>query len=142
MAEQLFRHALNAEDEPYRSIRVASAGVSAADGQPASANSARALHPVGLSLANHRARHLTQAMLDEALAIFCMTETHRDLIRLQFNRVPEELHLMREFIPDTAEIEIPDPYGGSLHQYESCRDSMVEAIPSLIRYMHSLKPMS
>ncbi|RKX32902.1 MAG: low molecular weight protein arginine phosphatase [Verrucomicrobia bacterium] len=142
MAEQLFRHALNAEDEPYRAIRVASAGVSAADGQPASANSLRALQPVGLSLANHRSRHLTQTMLDDALAIFCMTETHLDLIHLQFNRVPERLHLMREFIPGTDEIEIPDPFGGNLRQYESCRDSMVEAIPSLVSYVRSLGSIS
>lgn len=142
MAEQLFRHALDAKEEPYRSIPVASAGVSAADGQPASANSISALKPVGLSLADHRSRHLTQAMLDHALAIFCMTETHRDLIHLQFNRIPDRLHLMREFIPGTNEIEIPDPFGGSLREYESCRDSMVEAIPSLVRYMHFLEPTS
>ena len=139
MAQQLFRHALNAEDEPHRSIQVASAGVSAAEGQPASANSIKALQSVGLSLKDHRSRHLTQTMLDDALAIFCMTETHRDLIHIQFNRIPDRLHLMREFIPGTDEIEIPDPFGGSLREYESCRDSMVEAIPSLVRYMHSLR---
>jgi protein-tyrosine-phosphatase len=138
MAEQLFRHALNAEDEPYRSIEVESAGVSAINGQPASANSVRALRPVGLSLANHRSQYLPQAMLDDALVVFCMTGSHRDVIELQFRRVPERLHLMREFIPGTKEIEIPDPYGSDLRQYESCRDSMVEAIPSLIKYVHSL----
>ena len=84
---------------------------------------------------------MTEEMLGNALAVFCMTTSHLDLIELQFNPVPERLHLMREFILNTTEIEITDPYGADLRQYESCRDSMVEAIPSLIRYVHTLGPI-
>lgn len=138
MAEALFRHALDAENETLRAIQVGSAGVSAIDGQPASANSVEAMRKVGLNLSGHHSRHLTQAMIDEALAVFCMTESHRDIIRLQYKQPPARLHLMRAFMNDSRESEIPDPFGGNLHVYESCRDSMVEAIPSLLQYIRSL----
>ena len=139
MAEALFQHALAAEPEPFRSIAVASAGVSAVDGQPASPNSVEAMRKVGLNLADHRSRHLTQVLLDEALAVLCMTESHLDIIRLQYRKIPERVHLMREFMTDTRDHEIPDPFGGNLRTYESCRDSMVEAIPSLLKFVRSLK---
>lgn len=138
MAEVLFRHALDAEEGTLQAIQVGSAGVSAIDGQPPSANSVEAMRKVGLNLSDHRSRHLTQAMINEALVVFCMTESHRDIIRLQYKTQPAHLHLMREFMGDSRESEIPDPFGGNLRIYESCRDSMVEAIPSLVHYVRSL----
>jgi len=45
---------------------------------------------------------------------------------------------MREFIGEGASIAIPDPFGMDLSAYEACRDSMVEAIPSLIRVVEKL----
>lgn len=140
MAEVLFRHALAAEDDPMQTIQVASAGVSAIDGQAASANSVEAMRKVGVLLSDHRSRHLTQAMVSNALAVFCMTESHHDIIRLQYRQQPARLHLMREFMPDTRESEIPDPFGGNLRTYEICRDSMVEAISSLLQYVRSIQP--
>lgn len=138
MAEALFRHALDAEADALQTIQVGSAGVSAIDDQPASANSVEAMRKVGLNLSDHRSRHLTQAMISEAHAVFCMTESHRDIIRYQYREQPARLHLMREFMDPSQGSEIPDPFGGNLRIYESCRDSMVEAIPSLLRFVRSL----
>lgn len=138
MGARLLRHALDAEPEPLRSLRVVSAGLAANPGQRASENSAVALRKVGLDLAGHAAQPLTQAMLDEALAVFCMTEAHRMLIEVNFDPLPERLHLFREFVGGGAESEIPDPYGQDLLAYEACRDNMVEAIPSLVKYLRSL----
>jgi len=45
---------------------------------------------------------------------------------------------MRQFIGDGIDDQIPDPFGGSLQQYEACRDSMVESIPSLIEVTKKL----
>jgi protein-tyrosine-phosphatase len=138
MGARLLRHALDAEPEPLRSLRIDSAGLAASAGQRATENSTFALRKVGLDLAEHCAQPLTQAMLDEALAVFCMTETHRMLIEVNFAPPPGRLHLFREFLGDGADLEIPDPYGQNLAAYEACRDSMVEAIPSLVRYLREL----
>ncbi|BET67977.1 hypothetical protein ASA1KI_28950 [Opitutales bacterium ASA1] len=134
MAEALLRHALAAEPEPLRSLRVVSAGVSALDGYPAAANSVQALRKVGVSLENHRSSRVTQRMLDESAAVFCMTEAHRAMVELQFDTSRTQVYLMRELL-DSPERDIPDPFGSNLQAYEACRDSMVEAVPSILAHL-------
>lgn len=138
MAERLLLHALAAEKPPLNKLKVVSAGVAAGVGSPATENSVSAMKKVGIDISDHQSQPLTQELLDKALAVFCMTETHRALIELQFGRVPANVHLFREFIAEDADAEIPDPYGQNYQSYVSSRDSMVEAIPSLVRFLRGL----
>lgn len=138
MAAALLQHALAAEAEPLRSLRVISAGVAARTGEPASENSVFALKKVGIDITNHRSQPLTQRMLDEALAVLCMTESHRAMIQVQAEPVPPNIYLFRQFVPSDAEREIGDPYGGPLRVYEAARDEMVESIPSLVAHLRTL----
>jgi protein-tyrosine-phosphatase len=135
MAARLLEHALAAEDEPYRSLEVASAGVAACRGDPASANAVAALRKVGLSLENHQSQPVTKELLESSLMAFCMTESHRALLYYHFDPLPTPVYLMREFLLPPANPEIPDPFGMDVRAYEACRDSMVEAIPSIIRFL-------
>ncbi|TVR48032.1 MAG: low molecular weight protein arginine phosphatase [Puniceicoccaceae bacterium] len=135
MAARLMRHALDAEPEPLRSLQVHSAGLSALEGQPASRNSIAALEKVGLNLDGHRSRIFTRAMLDRALVTFVMTRSHLDLLELECGPLDDRVFLMRQFLGEENDPEIPDPYGMHLAAYEACRDSMVEAIPSLVRFL-------
>ena len=138
MAEGLLAHALAAQPAPLKDLKVISAGVATRAGEPVSENSVIALRKVGIDIAQHRSRPLSQAMLNDALAVFCMTESHRSLIQLQAQPVPPRLHLFREFLPPPSLPEIVDPYGGTLKIYESCRDEMVEAIPGIVNYLRTL----
>ena len=135
MAAALLQHALAAQPEPLRSLVVSSAGVAARDGDLVSENSVLALKKVGLNLAGQRSRALTQALLDETALVLCMTESHRAMIRLQADPVPQNLFLFREFMPQRGDKEIGDPYGGPLKVYEATRDELVEAIPSLVEFI-------
>jgi protein-tyrosine phosphatase len=138
MAAALLQHALAAEAEPLRSLRVISAGVAARTGELVSENSVYALKKVGIDLSQHRSQPLTQQMLDEALAVLCMTESHRAMIQVQAEPVPRNLFLFREFMPGDGDKEIGDPYGGPLRVYEAARDEMVESIPSLVAHLKTL----
>jgi protein-tyrosine phosphatase len=138
MAAALLQHALAAQGEPWKSLRVISAGVAARAGEPVSENSVLALRKVGIDIASHRAQPLTQEMLDRATAILCMTESHRAMIEVQADPVPRHLFLFREFMPGAGDREIGDPYGGPLRVYEAARDEMVEAIPSLVEHIKTL----
>ena len=137
MAEGLLAHALAAESGPLKNLSVTSAGVAARPGDLVSENSVVALKKVGIDIASHRARPLTQEMLDSALMVLCMTESHRTIIELQAAPLPTRLHLFREFLP-AGHREIADPYGGPIKLYEASRDEMVEAIPSLLAHLRSL----
>lgn len=138
MAERLMRHALDAEDEPLRRLNVASAGVAACAGEKASSNAIMALKKVNLSLSDHRSRPVSEELIRRALAIFCMTDSHLAMLNYRFEKLPEHLYLMREFLDENVAPNIPDPYGMGLLAYEACRDSMVEAIPSIVRFLKKL----
>ncbi len=138
MAEGLFRHALAAQDDPLKSLAVSSAGVSVYDRQPANPNAVKAMSKVGIDIANHRSQPITESMLESALAFFAMTETLLAMLSSQVDPPPENAFLMRAFIEGDADTQIPDPFGMDLRHYEACRDSMVEAIPSLVKVVESL----
>jgi protein-tyrosine-phosphatase len=140
MAAALLQHALLAQPEPLRSVKVISAGVAARPGEPVSENSVIALKKVGIDICHHRSQPLTQKMLDDAFAVICMTESHRAMIQVQADPVPRNLFLFRDFVPGNVEKEIGDPYGGPLRVYESARDEMVESIPALVAHLKTLLP--
>ena len=135
MAAALLQHALAAQPEPLRSFKIISAGVAARAGDPVSENSVLALKKVGLDISKHTSRPLTQKMMDEASLVLGMTESHRAMIQLQAEPPPKNLFLFREFISPRGDKQIGDPFGGSLKLYESTRDEMVEAIPSLVEFI-------
>ncbi|MEY4939666.1 MAG: hypothetical protein RIQ93_1401 [Verrucomicrobiota bacterium] len=138
MAAALLQHALAAQPEPLRSLQVISAGVAARPGQAVSENSVIALKKVGINIAQHRAQSLTQHLIDQALIVLCMTESHRALILAQAEPPPRNLFLFREFLAGNVDREIGDPYGGPLKLYESARDEMVEGIPALVERLKTL----
>ncbi|HWA09365.1 MAG TPA: low molecular weight protein arginine phosphatase [Opitutaceae bacterium] len=135
MAAGLLQHALAAQPEPLRSLKVASAGVAARLGERVSENSVTALKKAGIDISSHRSRPLTPELAAQASLILCMTESHRAMIQLNFSPVPRHVYLIREFMPRAADKEIGDPYGGPLKAYEVARDEMVEAIPSLLEFL-------
>jgi protein-tyrosine-phosphatase len=140
MGAALLQHALAAQPEPLRSLKVVSAGVASRTGEPASPNSVTALKKVGIDLKGHVSRPLTQELLDDSFVVLCMTESHRDMIELTAEPVPPRIHLFREFTGAKGDMEIPDPYGLALPAYEASRDEMVSAIPSIIAYLSKLPP--
>jgi protein-tyrosine phosphatase len=140
MAEGLLRHALQAEAEPLRSLKIVSAGIAAYGGDGASPNTLRVLESVGINLRKHVSQALTQELIDQSFAIFCMTSTHRMMIETQFQTTTPHIYLMREFLPPGTDKEISDPYGLNRDAYEACRDAMVEALPSLLAFLRREYP--
>ena len=136
MAEYLLKHALAVEGEPLNGLKVISAGTTDWVGEPQSKYSVKALTKVGIQ-PHHASQPITQEIVDESFAIFCMTESHKLFIHSMFQRLPPHVLLMRAVIPgiDPKRVEIIDPYGQSLDVYEMCRDEMIEAIPHLITFL-------
>jgi protein-tyrosine phosphatase len=43
-------------------------------------------------------------------------------------------------MPPPVDPEVDDPYGGPLSVYETCRDNLVEAVPSVVNLLKTLVP--
>jgi protein-tyrosine-phosphatase len=142
MGAALLQHALAAQREPLRSLKVISAGVASRSGDSASANAVTALKKVGIEMKKHSSQPVTQELLDKALLVLCMTESHRDMIQQIAEPVPERLFLFKEFAAGDGDPGIPDPYGMHLTAYEASRDEMVAAIPSIVAYLSKLPELA
>lgn len=135
MAAALLQHALSAQPEPLRSLKVISASVAGGKGDVVSANSVTAMKKVGIDVSRHRSQPVTDKLVHEALLVLGMTESHRAVLESSIEPTPRHIRLFREFMSPPASREIGDPFGGSLKLYETARDEMVEAIPSLVEFL-------
>jgi protein-tyrosine phosphatase len=136
MAEALLRAALMKRGGPELAhLKVNSLGLAAVGGELPSANSVRAMERIGLDIAKHRSRRLTQAELDRSLIIFGMTPSHLDALQARFEVLPPHCLLLREVLPAGSTLEIPDPFGGDYREYEATRDSMIEAMPAMLEFL-------
>lgn len=135
MAEALLRAALKKRAGGLEKLLVASFGLAAATGEPASSNSVKTLQRIGQDLREHRSRLLTQVDLDRSLVVFGMTESHLAALEQRFDRLPAHILLVRDLLPAATDRNIPDPFGGGYRDYEECRDTVVEAIPSLLEFL-------
>ena len=113
-----------------------SAGVFAQDNQPASNNSQKAIEDKSLSLESHRSQQLTQELIDQAYMILGMTSSHIQQLEFQYENLPERIFPFRHWL-ESSEIDIPDPFGGNLNEYQNCLESIEESIPSIAQYLES-----
>ena len=126
MAEAILRSLLPPGDEAR------SAGTAAWPGTARATHAIEALREIGLACAD-RALSLDQDLIDGADLVLCMESHHREAILLHFDAPPGKILLLSDW-SDTldrlgfAGIDIPDPHGGSLHDYRQVRDQMKEMI--------------
>jgi len=89
-------------------VRALSAGLTATPGLPLASHAARALATLGIRDFSHRALNVTADMVQQAEAVFCMTEQQRQAIVASFPGAAAKTHCLA---PDG---DIPDPSGGGL----------------------------
>lgn len=141
MAEHLLRHALNAEPAPLRNLKVSSFGTGAYPGCSASKNAVHVLSKVKLNLKKHRSQSMHEIDLSNALACFCMTSAHRDVLLCTAHIDPSRVFLVRQWVEDPPS-DIPDPFGSDVRDYAHCRDAIVEAIPSILDFLRCSQGMN
>lgn len=122
MGEGILRSLL--ESESVRGVEVASAGTVDIPTIPASplARDVAAAH--GIDLSDHRSRHLTAEAAVASDLILAMTREHLDWIIGIAPDVGDRAFLLSEYA-DGKDIDVPDPIGGPLVEYETVYD-MIE----------------
>ena len=136
MAEGLLRKALAGRED----FTVASAGVAAAKGAPASRETVSALKQRGAELDGFKSRPVSERLLREATHVFAMTEGHLALLEARFPEFSDKYFLVREFsgITDKRQgIDVPDPIGMGPAAYEEVAKVLEAAVPAIIAYVDS-----
>lgn len=131
MAEGLLKQLLGAGT----GWEVASAGICAANGMPASPGAVDALKEKGVDLSRHRSRRLTAAMADGADLLIGMTRGHCDAIRALAPQSGDKVFLLKSFGIAQCPTDIYDPVGEALDVYRKVRDDIDSALPDLILTM-------
>lgn len=121
MAEVLLQARL-ARDPARTAWRVASAGVYAAEGLPASAHSVTVMRDRGLDLSRHRSRRVTREQVAQADLILGMTPHHVEALRLAFPTEAGRVHLLAAMAGKSHGVE--DPYGKPLATYRSVAEEL------------------
>lgn len=131
MGEYLLREQLPDTGE----WNVASAGVAAADGQPASAAALEVLSEQGIDATAHRSRMMRREWLEQAAYVLVMTRGHSACILAQWPEFADKVYLMTGFGPDDAVPDIADPIGQSTEVYRKVANQLKDAINDFILYL-------
>jgi len=121
MAEAIFRHMVatrlgcGGDEIERRGVVVASAGLAAWAGGPASSGAVEAAAELGGDLRAHESQPLTEALVQQADVILTMTAAHRAAVVAQFPAAGGRVAMLS---PDRR--DVIDPIGGSLEAYRSC----------------------
>jgi len=121
MAEALFRRLVAdrlgcpPEEIQQHGVVVASAGLAAWAGGPASPAAADVVAEAGGDLTGHESQPLTESLVRQADVILTMTASHRAAILAQFPEAGGRVSLLS---PDRR--DVIDPIGGSLETYRAC----------------------
>lgn len=129
MAEALARHGIR--ERGWGEVDVASAGVAALAGSPASPEVAQVLTEAGVEAPVHEARELTPEVVEWADAIFVMSYSHMDAVEAMGGE--GRVALVTEYLPgEQGRRPVVDPIGGGLDVYRTTRDQLGRAVDALL----------
>jgi len=115
-------------DEGLSGYEFFSSGVSAMAGWGATEEVGQALVGLGLEIGWHRAKDVTQEMMDECSHIFAMTRDHVSILNQRFG-YEGKTYLLSEFAEaNDGDEDVQDPYAMGIRAYTECRDVLLKHI--------------
>ncbi|WP_017725985.1 low molecular weight protein arginine phosphatase [Halalkalibacterium ligniniphilum] len=134
LAEALLRHKL----KDHSQVESRSAGVHAFPGSSASEGTQTILSERGIEM-NHSAQPVTEELLDWADVVLTMTQGHKQLLLAHAPHQQEKIFTLKEYaLGSVEELDVSDPFGGSLDVYRQTAVEIEECVDKLIEN-HILK---
>jgi protein arginine phosphatase len=112
-------------------VEVKSAGVYASNGSAASAHAKKVLDG-NLIDHDHQSSLLTSAQLEWADVVLTMTLSHKMAITSQFSQFASKVFTLKELVGETYDLDVVDPYGGSLDIYQETYQELDKLITKAI----------
>ena len=138
MAQAVLRHYV-ARAGTNPGVTVESAGVYAIDGMRPTQETVQVLRETGVEVGEHRARRLTQEMVDRADLILVMERFQGEEIVRRYPEAASKVYLLKTYGAAPGEVEgdpnIADPIGKPLEVYEVCLTEIRTAVDRLARLL-------
>lgn len=133
IAEYVMRHRLGDRTQ----WGVASAGVFATEGAPASQGAVQALADSNIDASQHRSQMLTDELVESATLLAVMTDNHKRQVLSYFPNAESKVYCLTEFGVGTSAEDVADPIGQSLSVYRDTYQQIDGALSDLLLYMNS-----
>lgn len=86
----------------------------------------------GITLDDFKSQELCNEDITEGTLVFTMERKQKEKVLANYkNASIENVHVLTDFVGD--ELEIMDPYGGSLQSYGLCYESLRKSIKKLVK---------
>ena len=108
------------------SFRAESAGTTALEGRPMAENALAALEEAGIYPEPHRARRVSEAMIEESELVLVMTPQHATTLRRLGGDPPRGIHSLPEYATGAAGVGIADPHGLTIDAYRNTLRQLYE----------------
>ena len=112
-------------------IRVRSAGVATGGGSPASAQAVEAMNNVGIDLTGHASSALTEDLIQDADAIYTMTDSHRQAVLVHSPAAADKTQRL------DPQGDIIDPFGASVDVYVQTAEMIRAALSQRLAERYS-----
>ena len=129
MAEAIFNALSEDENLPFRAE---SAGTAALEGRTIAPNAVAALEEAGIYSGTHRARRVSEAMIEKADLVLAMTPQHAATIRRLGGNTAGGIHALPEYAMGVKGEGIPDPYGLTMAAYRSTLRQIYEHVERVV----------
>lgn len=142
MAEAAAKSMIEKQPEQYADVTVSSAGVMCAGPSPASRQAVIAAAEHGCDLSGFTAKQITEAMMDAADYVFAMTRSHKQMLDYAMPQHSGKTFLLTAYAQgDASAPDIPDPYGGTVEEYEQCFEVLQENIAAVLEKIRKSNEM-
>lgn len=102
-------------------FKILTAGTSAVNGTPPTAETIQVMSGKKIDVSGHRSTPLTDEMINQADLILVMERRHKEFILQRVSEAKDKVHLLGEF-------DIPDPITGPLSFYHKVLDIVMEGV--------------
>lgn len=111
-------------------VEVFSAGLAGFEDLGATQEAIETMRHHGVDISGHQSKRLEPEMVDKATLVLAMTKFHRMKILEMSPQAEGKVYLLKEFDqrPEESYLDIPDPMGHPIEDYEICFEKMKNPI--------------
>lgn len=112
------------------SVGVASAGVFAEEGMPASSQAVEVMRRRGIDLTDHKASTVAELQLGPDDLLLTMTRSQARMLVSRYPQLDGQVYVLSEYVGKNGDVR--DPFGGDVAEYAATADELEYLVTLLV----------